>query len=123
MDRRSRTPADLALSTRMRNGQVRAKDLPCGWKSAVARGHVRIKQDVRHFIDARVRPTVWATQHSGEAQRTLRRHRAEQTLEGDLHVLSPGQRGLELEPETWVASVRAHGLEPDGQQIVDWHHA
>ncbi len=61
---------------------------------------------------------------SGQAQRALRgRHRAEQPLEGDLDVLAPGQRGLQLQPQPGIAQMRPHRLEADRQQVVGGNDA
>src|SRR5215472_18207755 len=58
-----------------------------------------------------------------EPQRPFRGHRAEQALQRHLHVLPPGQRGLELEPEPRVTGVLPDGLEADGEQVVGGNHA
>src|SRR6185437_666197 len=57
------------------------------------------------------------TARSGEAQGALGSHGAEQALQGDFHVLAPGQRRLGLKPQPRVAQMRTYRLEADGQQV------
>jgi uncharacterized protein (TIGR03083 family) len=59
----------------------------------------------------------------GRAQDSLRGHRAEQPLEGDFHVLAPGQGGAEFHPQPRVTVVRPDRLEPDRQQVFNREHA
>jgi uncharacterized protein (TIGR03083 family) len=57
------------------------------------------------------------------AEDSLRGHRAEQSLEGDLDVLAPGQGRAEFHAEPRVTVVRPDRLEADRQQVLHREHA
>src|SRR6266516_3519388 len=60
---------------------------------------------------------------SHRSQRPLRRHRPQQPFQRHLHVLPPGKRRLQLQPQPGETQVRPNRLEPHGEQVLGWENA